>query len=152
MPMTVSEMADRAGKQGAAKDTFIERVHYWTRERLLSPLGKRNPGTGRHRVYDDSALEDALILDTLAEMGLPIGVQENALKLARSERATWREKAQRGVNLFLEIAMLPGGRLVHLHEGNVFMANGQAVSAIIFNLTKLFAAFAALDKTGGGND
>jgi DNA-binding transcriptional MerR regulator len=140
MPMTVSEMADRVAKRGASKAAFAERVHHWTRERLLSPVGKRNPGTGRHRVYDDSALEDVLFLDELANLGLPVGIQRTALLLARHGKAGWREKAERGVNLFLEIDMLPDGqRFPHLHEGTAFMANGTAKVAIIFNLTKLFA-------------
>jgi DNA-binding transcriptional MerR regulator len=142
MSLTVSEIAERV-KPGASKvekAAFIERMHHWTRERLLSPLGKRNPGTGRHRVYADSALEDVLFLDAMADLGLSVGIQHTALRLARHGKAEWRAKAAQGVDLYLEIATLPDGQhFPHLHEGAAFMANGAAKTAIVFNLTKLFA-------------
>jgi DNA-binding transcriptional MerR regulator len=142
--MTVSEMAERLDKRGAAKAAFIERVHHWTRERLLKPAGKRNPGTGRHRVYAESVLEDVKILNKMADMGFPIGEQRKNLTDARDKKAEWRAKAKPGVSLFLEIAVLPDGRRFrHLHEGTAFTPNGAAEAAVIFNLSRLFAPAAA---------
>jgi DNA-binding transcriptional MerR regulator len=137
MPLTVSEIADRLAKPGA-KAALIERIRHWTRERLLTPVGKRNPGTGRHRIYDESVLEDVIILNAMADMGLTVGLQRTALMLARHAKAEWRDKAKRGVNLFLEIdTVSEGQRFPHLHEGA--WVNPNADHAIVFNLTRLFA-------------
>jgi DNA-binding transcriptional MerR regulator len=138
MPLTVSEIAERIAKPGASKAALIERIRHWTRERLISPIGKRSPGTGRHRVYDESVLEDAVVLNAMADMGLQVGLQRTVLKLVRHEKTAWREKAKRGVSLFLEIDTLPDGqRFPHLHEGA--WVSPDAEHAIVFNLTRLFA-------------
>jgi DNA-binding transcriptional MerR regulator len=138
MPLTVSEIADRIAKPGASKAALIERIRHWTRERLISPRGKRNPGTGRHRVYDESVLGEVLILNAMADMGLAVGVQRTALTLARHAKSDWRETAKRGASLFLEIDTLPNGtRLCHLHEGACIKSD--AADAIVFNLSHLFS-------------
>ncbi len=138
MPLTVSEIAERIAKPGANKAALIERIRHWTRERLISPRGRRNPGTGRHRVYDESILEDVLILNAMADLGLTVGLQRTALVLARHAKGEWRDKASRGLHLFLEIDTMPNGQqFPHLHEGTSF--NLSADYAIVFNLTRLFA-------------
>jgi len=137
MPLTVSEIAERIAKPGASRAALVERIRHWTRERLIAPVGKRNPGTGKHRVYDEAVVEDVLILNAMANMGLQIGLQRTALTLVRHEKPGWREKAKRGVLLFLEIDTLPDGQLAHLHEGH--WINPNAEHAIVFNLTRLFA-------------
>src|SRR5215831_9643381 len=94
-----------------------------------------NPGTGRHRRYDDSALEDALILNALADFGIPISIQREALILARNEKAIlprdvkarWRLTASQGMNLFLEIAMLPNGQLVPRCFETAMLPTGELV-------------------------
>jgi DNA-binding transcriptional MerR regulator len=141
MAMTVSQMAHRAAKRGVKRAAFIERVRYWTREGLLEPVGERNPGTGRHRRYDESALEDALILNALADFGIPIAVQRRALTLTRDVKTDWRSAIAQGRSLFLEIGMLPNGHLApYCHEGAIFMMAEVADGAVILNLTKIFSA------------
>jgi DNA-binding transcriptional MerR regulator len=138
MAMTVSEMADRAAKRGADRTTFIERVRHWTRERLLKPLGQRHPGRGRHRAYSDSALEDALLLNAMTNLGIQIEIQRTALLLAHDAKKDWREKAKQGVDVFLEIDVMPDGQIFpHSHNRN--WINPAAEYAIIFNLTRVFA-------------
>jgi DNA-binding transcriptional MerR regulator len=141
MAMTISQMANRAAMRGIKRVAFTERVRYWTREGLLEPVGELNPGTGRHRRYADSALEDALILNTLADFGIPIAIQRKALIQARVARLDWKSAPSDGRSLFLEIAMLPNGILApHFHKSPTFMMAEVADAALILNLTKIFSA------------
>lgn len=141
MAMTISQMANRAAMRGIKRVAFIERVRYWTREGLLEPVGELNPGTGRHRRYANSALEDALILNTLADFGIPIAIQRKALIQARVARLDWKSAPLEDRSLFLEIAMLPNGILApHFHKSPTFMMAEVANAALILNLTKIFSA------------
>jgi DNA-binding transcriptional MerR regulator len=140
MLMTVTEMAERAGVPPINRPPFVDRIKYWAGTGLIKPVGERRPGSGRHRRFDDSALEDVLLLHDLADYGIPIGVAETALILARDAKKGWRSKVAKGKRLILEIAKLPNGQQVpHCHEGTAYMAGGQAVSAISFDLGKIFA-------------
>jgi len=58
-------------EQGAERLIF-ERVRHWTREGLLSPVGEKNPGTGRSRLYDDSMVRKARALNSLTECGVTL--------------------------------------------------------------------------------
>jgi DNA-binding transcriptional MerR regulator len=150
MTLTVSALAKRIAKRPADEAAIIERIRHWTRERLISPTGKRNPGTGKHRRFDATVLEEVALLNAMADMGLQIGLMRTALILARDAKAEWREKAKRGVKLFLEIDTLPDGKqFAHCHEGiwaemvngrfQVAWVNPQAENAIVFDLTQLFS-------------
>jgi DNA-binding transcriptional MerR regulator len=152
MPITVSEIAERT-RHGASNNRFIERLHYWTRERLLIPMGKRNPGTGKRRLYPDTAVQDALILNAMMEAGVSVEAQRLAIFRFREERRvakgsipSWLEQSGKsGGNVYLEIDLLPGNRpSVQFHEGDQFMAKGLAERATIFNLTRLLQ-----NETGG---
>ena len=110
MAMTVSQMAHRAAKRGVKRAAFIERVRYWTREGLLETVGEHHPGTGRHRRYDELALEDALALNALpisasrwASYALP------ALTL-RMYYTEWRSASAHASSW--QSVMLPNGKLL----------------------------------------
>jgi len=140
--LTVRDIAKRIARRSADVEIIVGRLRHWTAEGLLSPTGEKNPGTGRSRTYSESALEDAVILNALADMGLQIALMRPALTLARHAKAEWREKAKRGVALFLEIDTMPNGkRFPHLHESNWFKED--ADHALVFNLTQLFARLQA---------
>jgi DNA-binding transcriptional MerR regulator len=137
MPLTVSEIAERIAKPGADKAAIIGRLRHWTAEGLLQPAGEKSPGTGRRRRYDEAALADAIVLNELAGLGFQVGLLRTILILVQDAKANWRKKAKQGVNLYLEIDMLPGGiRFPHYHEGNWFKADAEL--SLIFNLTQLF--------------
>ena len=158
MRITVSEIADRVVKQGPSRETFIERVHYWTRERLISPVGKRNPGTGKHRLYDSSVVLDTVILNAMADVGIPIAAQRTIIGIVRQERHLgWRVKEAKNFYLVVE-----GGSAPHAYfwpplgfmpppdnPNPSFTVNEHADSSIVFNLTRLFSVLQ--NETGETN-
>jgi len=144
MTFTVSDIAQRIAKPSMDEAVIVERIRHWTREGLLQPAGEKNPGTGRRRRYDEAALADAVVLNELAGLGFQVSLLRTVLILVQDAKNEWREKAKRGVNLYLEIDMLPdGARLPHYHEGYWFNPNAEL--ALIFNLTQLFER---LEKKG----
>jgi DNA-binding transcriptional MerR regulator len=139
MPLTVSHIADRVAKPGTNKAALVERIRHWTRERLISPVGKRNPGTGRHRVYDESVLEDVLILNAMADLGLQVELQRIVVRLGQHARTDWgKRKTEQGTPLYLYIDIFPHRaplpRLAYRED-----VNPEAEMAIVFNLTELFS-------------
>jgi DNA-binding transcriptional MerR regulator len=67
--------ADITGKlnvEAAAEQLVFDRVRHWTREGLLSPAGEKNPGTGRARLYDESAVRKARVLNSLTDCGVTV--------------------------------------------------------------------------------
>jgi hypothetical protein len=67
MLMTAGQIAGRLGRPDSLT---AERIKHWIKMRLLRPLGRRNPGTGRHLQFNEFALVDALVLTTLADHGI----------------------------------------------------------------------------------
>ena len=55
-----------------AKQLLFDRVRHWTREGLLTPVGDKNPGTGRSRFYDETAVIKARVLNSLTECGMTV--------------------------------------------------------------------------------
>jgi DNA-binding transcriptional MerR regulator len=145
MLMTTTEMVERACVRPIDRPPFLARIQHWAATGLIKPTGEHRPGSGRHRRFDDRALEDVLLLTRLADFGIPIGVQETALILVRDarkhwHREDWRGKVAKGQRLILEVARLPGGQLVpHYHEGTTYLANNTAECAIVFDLGKIFS-------------
>jgi DNA-binding transcriptional MerR regulator len=139
VPFTVSEMVERIARPGQDKAGLSERIRHWTREGLLNPIGERNPGTGRHREYDDVALEDAALLNAMADMGLQIGTMDMALRVAQQRHSEWvKGKIKKGQLRFLQIDFRANqDPFPRLHSGN-FRGRGFEKS-IVFNLTELIA-------------
>jgi DNA-binding transcriptional MerR regulator len=139
MPKTVSEIAQQV-KPGASeteRNVLVERIAHWTREHLIAPLGRQNPGTGRHRRYADAAVVDVMILDAMANMGVPIETMRFTIFQVRESLRTgeWREKP------FLEIDRFPGGQLAaYLTPADALMKPLAIEGAHIFDLRNLFAA------------
>ncbi len=146
MPLTVSQIAERMGASGADRTALIERLRHWTREGLLAPIGDRNPGTGRHRTYDESILDEVAILNALADQGIDVAAQREfigVLNLTKGVKSSWRRKAEQGIDLYLEIskfpkeARVPARRGVFLREGKEDLIHPAAELSLVFNLTKL---------------
>jgi DNA-binding transcriptional MerR regulator len=139
MPITVSEIAEQVGR--GDDNRFIERLHYWTRERLLLPLGKRHPGTGKRRVYAESAVQHARFLNAMTEARVSIEDQQRAMKVIRErEQQTpdlWPLKEEHDVWLVIETYQ--GKSTPYFVEGSYTIPpNIESVHG--FNLTKLTRA------------
>jgi hypothetical protein len=65
--LTAGEIAERIQQEGEDVRAISERLRHWTKEGLLKPLGKKNPGTGRRHRYPERALVDAAILSRLTQ-------------------------------------------------------------------------------------
>jgi hypothetical protein len=144
MPFTVSQIVKRIAKPGQSKAALNERIRHWTRERLLSPIGKRNPGTGRHRTYYDTALLDAALLNELADMGLQIGTMRKAVRVASQAHSEWgKAKAAEGKRLFLTIYFgSPTHTEPYLHYEDGNPLEPKFGTLITFDLTRLFRLLA----------
>jgi hypothetical protein len=84
---TVGELAERIRRPDEDVQVVIARLKNWTKEGLIKASGERNPGSGRHRLYSDDALVDALFLSFLTEaVGAP-AVRSRAF--ARTYNRRW---------------------------------------------------------------
>jgi DNA-binding transcriptional MerR regulator len=147
MALTVSEIADRIAKGSAAKRALIRRLRHWTREGLLKPTGKKHPGTGSHRTYEDWAVEDAALLNAMADFGLPIDTMRKALPQAQSTRSEWgKAKSEQGKRFFISI-YFPTDIPPYLHHGDGNLLETEFETLIVFDLTQLFGRL----KPAGGN-
>jgi DNA-binding transcriptional MerR regulator len=83
MKLTVSEIAEMLEQVPERQRTLVERIRHWTREGLLQPIGEKNPGTGRHREYEADIVVYVAVLNLLANLGLQLSHQREALKTVR---------------------------------------------------------------------
>jgi len=151
MPITVSELAEQTG-HGASKasnKSFIERLHYWTRERLLLPIGKRYPGTGRRRLYPDTARQEALILNAMMEAGVPIEAQRTVMKklheMLRQTPDLWPRLKEQQLDRLLVIETHQGKSTPYFVGG--YTIDPRIERVIVFSLIETFSALK--DKTSG---
>jgi hypothetical protein len=65
---TVGGMAARIARTGRPDEiaTIIRQLRNWTGLGLLTPIGEKHEGTGRHRLYDHAELMKAALLEVLA--------------------------------------------------------------------------------------
>ncbi len=158
MPLTVSEIAERIANPGADKAAvavIVGRLRHWTAEGLLHPVGEKSPGTGRHRRYDEAGLEDAALLNEMAELGLQIRLMRTCLILAQDAKTKWTDKAKRRIRVYLEIIKMPDGeilpRLHDVHEGKKSKKGDQfflpALTSVLINLTQLFGRLTIEGRT-----
>jgi hypothetical protein len=149
---TVSEIADRIRKPGQDRTAVVERIRHWTRERLLAPIGKRNPGTGRHRSYRDTALFDAALLNEMADASLQIGTMRKASAVASQIHSEWgRAKVEQEKRCFL-IIYFPADIPPYLHfggSGNLFETEFETL--FVFNLTQIFDRLKSEGRDHNGN-
>jgi DNA-binding transcriptional MerR regulator len=113
MRFTVSQIAEIL-VEPAYQPALIERIRHWTREGLVHPVGAKNPGTGRHREYEDPALVEIAVLEALADLGLQIRQQHSALKILREKMRDgdtwyeWMDKVRKGIPVYLAFSNLGG--------------------------------------------
>jgi MerR HTH family regulatory protein len=134
------------------REAFIQRLRHWTRERLLFPLGETNPGTGKHRLYDDAAVQQARLLDTMTDAGIPIAKQREVMKVVRDDLE--QRQAQRAQikgkkpDLLLMIEIGPRGPAPYFHDGPTVLIHPDLKRVTILNLTKIFSV---PNQTGEAN-
>src|SRR5262249_43168087 len=108
-------------------------------------VGKKHPGTGSHRAYEDWVVEDAVLLNAMADLGLQIDTMRDALAQAQMKRSEWgKAKVEEGKRFFLKIDVgspfSPGKMWPRIHFGgeDAFIGAGFE-SSIVFDLAQLFA-------------
>lgn len=69
--MTGAELAERIRSPDESHRAAADRVRHWTTLGILSPIGKRHPGTGKTREYSDSEAARAIVINALVAVGLP---------------------------------------------------------------------------------
>jgi DNA-binding transcriptional MerR regulator len=132
MPITVSEIAERT-RHGASNNRFIERLHYWTRERLLLPIGKRSPGTGKRRLYAESAVKEALILDEMMKAGVSVEDQRKVMKVVQQTPGLWPETSDS-----LLVIETYSGRSKPYFTGGGYTIHPDVERTLVINLARLF--------------
>jgi hypothetical protein len=108
---SVREVAERIQHRGEDTTAVVDRLRNWTKEGLLKAIGEKNPGTGRKRRYSEAAVIDALILNTIAGMGIPAikvgqlrGAHHTALQLARIAAKEVTDRDRVGQTIYLVVA------------------------------------------------
>lgn len=129
----MSELVDEVVRSGADKSLIVSRLRHWVREGLIEPVGEPHPGSGRHRYFEDTALEIALVLNALADFNLPVGVLRTAaLKLRKAFRQ------HMVAPLFLAIGREPNGKLSASLHDNYVDAIADSDASIVLDLTKIW--------------
>jgi hypothetical protein len=138
-------IAAKLNAEGAAERLMFDRVRHWTREGLLSPAGDKNPGTGRARLYDESAVRKARVLNSLTECGVTVRNLHAINNFLDSKADEWLTKTAGSydlVYLVIQKSRWIGDRdmeIRHLtRDGNIpELRLGKAVEyAIVVDLTQ----------------
>lgn len=136
-PITVGQIAEHLRSIAPDVPASTERLRYWTKEGLLSPIKQKlHGGTGTHRKYEVSRIFDAAALTIIAASGLQIarGCLVDALSQARLALQNWR-----GGALFLEISYATNAiPKINIHEGEV-RSNPAARISINLNLVQILS-------------
>jgi DNA-binding transcriptional MerR regulator len=153
--LSVGELAARISPHATDQAAVISRIRHWTREGLLLPEGSRNPGTGRHRRYDELNVIDASVLNALAEQGINVVGREMAYALSRAREAArqWQARSKKDLQFFLELVSIrtPPSNYQHtaeVYEGKVPRLPTAEV-AIVLNLGHLIARLQLPNLQGG---
>jgi hypothetical protein len=106
LTLTAKQLAEKIVPPGGDLQPFVERIHHWTRENLLTPKGEKNPGRGRVRHYGEEAIVSAKILNALADFGIGIGIMgpaiaQTALTLGEHAAAQLEGYRERGITAYL---------------------------------------------------
>jgi len=88
--LTVREIAARLAAKPKERAALVERIRHWTREGLITPIGEKNPGTGRHRKYPVTVLPDVALLNTLAPVGIQVSTLRHILRFVEGARSRAR--------------------------------------------------------------
>ncbi len=123
--LTAGEIATRIQEPGEDLRTIGERLRSWTKEGILKPSGKRNPGTGRHLQYPERVVIDAAILSKLAKH---FGIW--APRMQHCDSAL--DLAAKEVNVFEE-TLKKDGKLIYLTIGVLYKDKNSRIPSEIFS-------------------
>jgi hypothetical protein len=87
----------------------IERVRHWTKSGLLITAGAAHPGSGKRRTYAETAVGEALLLNAMAELGIPTDRARPVLDRARAVIPDIFRKVRAGADRILLICPMPDG-------------------------------------------
>jgi hypothetical protein len=144
--LTVRDVAERIRRSDEDLGTVIDRLKNWTKEGLLDTDSEKNPGTGRKRRYPEAAIIDALVLNTLTQLGIPAVRASQygtgtVLQLARYAVDQAPKRCKRGEAVYLVITR--GRERVAGEEIYVQFSKGRppipnnVESAIVLNISRL---------------
>jgi DNA-binding transcriptional MerR regulator len=141
---TVSQIARQVASTPERRVAVMERIRHWTREGLIAPVGEKNPGTGRHRRYDENAVAAIAVLNAVASLGIQVAVLRQVLSVAMQSINKWRGKyrEEKG-DVYLEIYDLHGTAYVserkteHLEGRYVISAQSVSGASLIINISKI---------------
>jgi hypothetical protein len=139
--LTISEIAERIRSPDEELGAVIDRLKNWVKEGLLQPIGEKNPGTGRHRRFPETALIDAAILHVLTDQIGMQAVKARALsKLFSLSRGEFKKPDE---PRFVTIGRSPDNRAAEIgfsHAQHLarLLAGSPHESHVVINLQKLF--------------
>jgi hypothetical protein len=139
---TIREIAERIRKPDEDLGVVIDRLKNWVKEGLLQPVGEKNPGTGRHRHFPESALIDAAILHVLtAQIGMQAVMARPLSKLFRYSRGEFKKP---NTARFVTVSRSADNRaaeigLSHAEGLADLLVGSPHESHVVINLQKLFA-------------
>jgi len=107
------EIAKRLAASVDEEQLIFERVRHWTREGLVSPAGNSHPGIGRKRLYDESSLPKARMLNSLTKCGVTIKTLSFVSQFIDNGILD-REKLLFGETVYLLIQKLRGVEDLHI--------------------------------------
>jgi hypothetical protein len=141
---TVAEIAERIARKGEKLELVADRIRNWTKDGLLEPIGEKNPGTGRSRLYPEKALIEATVLLELMDC---LGVQPIKARLY----AGWFKAAKAAIERhaqqkeFLVFSRGPDGAAITLVDTKTLkelpavLQRSKFASHIIIDLGALYA-------------
>jgi hypothetical protein len=143
--LRVGDLAAMMSPTDAEMDSIIERIRHWTRSGVLDPLDTEElAAPGKHRRYGDSAPYMAVVLNVMADIGLPVPRSRFlslAMKVVREEEARWVEGGKKTPPLPLIIGMTRK-KAIQVRAGELKDAAGfkaaDAVLKIEIDLARLF--------------
>jgi DNA-binding transcriptional MerR regulator len=139
--VTISEIAERIRRPDEDLGVVIDRLQSWVREGLLLPAGEKNPGTGRHRIFPQSAVIDALILHTLVDQ---IGMRAvKARKFKKVFDASRTSFIKPETTRFVIVGRSRNNRAVEMGFANAkyltdYLERSSFESLVVINLHQLF--------------
>jgi hypothetical protein len=137
---SVTEIAEKIGRPDEDMRVVGDRIRNWTREGLLEPVGAKNPGTGRSRIYPETALLDALVLTAITEaVGLQV-VKVHMFPQVFSEARKFLKTQSKGkIFLVISRSLTSGSYVAIAHPAELasLIENSKADGHIVINLGRL---------------
>jgi hypothetical protein len=138
--LTVGQVADRLKSIAPDIENTISKVRHWSREGMISPIAQAGAGTGKHRLYAESAVYEAAILMATTSAGMNVASTlflTDGLTQVRFHLAKWRkERCPLYLCFFREASPPHTGEVALLSElPGAFIAD----LTIVINLAALWA-------------